>query len=179
MNIKKSARAEFTIKKIEDALIYLLKRKDYSHIFVKDICKVACINRSSFYAHFEDINDLMNKVEAKFSNSISKIFDSFPYTHQQFVKMFEFIKENQNFYLAYLKSHDNFMEQADILRFNKKLKDNILVTTTFSNATLFYHLAFFSAGIKALCKVWLLTGSKESPEDMAKILFNEYRRGDL
>lgn len=66
MNKISNMRAQATKDKIQRALIYLLKRKPFDQIFVKDICTIACINRSSFYEHYQDINDLMIKTEASF-----------------------------------------------------------------------------------------------------------------
>lgn len=40
-------------------------------------------------------------------------------------------------------------------------------------------MAFFSAGLKAICKVWLETGLKESPEEMSELLYKEYSNKDI
>lgn len=42
-----------------DALITLMKQKDFEKIKISDICEVALINRSTFYAHYEDKYDLL------------------------------------------------------------------------------------------------------------------------
>ena len=79
MNTKNNLRSQNTKKKIYDALMYLLKHKDFDHIYVKDICNVACINRSSFYEHYQDINDLMIQTEQFLSKNMAEIFKNPPY----------------------------------------------------------------------------------------------------
>ena len=56
----------------DEALIYLLEKKDIEYITVKEICNKAGVNRSTFYLHYESINDLldetMNYINKKFIN---------------------------------------------------------------------------------------------------------------
>ena len=44
---------------MNQAFIELLNKKDFEFITVKDICKKAGVNRSTFYLHYESINDLL------------------------------------------------------------------------------------------------------------------------
>ena len=37
-----------TAKKMNDALIRLLETKDYEYITIKEICRIASVNRSTF-----------------------------------------------------------------------------------------------------------------------------------
>ena len=43
-----------------NALIELMKDKTFEEIKVSDICNKALINRSTFYAHFDDKYDLLS-----------------------------------------------------------------------------------------------------------------------
>ena len=45
----------------DEALIYLLEKKDIEYITVKEICNKAGVNRSTFYLHYESINDLVEE----------------------------------------------------------------------------------------------------------------------
>lgn len=44
----------------------------------------------------------------------------------------------------------------------------------FGNKHIEYHIEFFRNGINAIIKMWLESGCKESPEEMAEILKSEY-----
>ena len=45
----------------DEALIYLLEKKDIEYITIKEICNKAGVNRSTFYLHYESINDLIEE----------------------------------------------------------------------------------------------------------------------
>lgn len=51
-----------TRKLIMDSFIELSGKKEFKDITVKDITTEAMINRATFYYHFEDIYDLLDKV---------------------------------------------------------------------------------------------------------------------
>lgn len=176
MNTFGNIRSEGTKEKIQKSLMYLLKRKNFNEIYVKDICKIACINRSSFYSHYEDINDLMMQTEKKLSKNIEDIFSNPPfYNEDSFIKMFSFIRENADFYKAYLTNHEgSFMAETDFKNFKLKIQQNSTAKQVYPENEIVYHLAFFSAGLNAICKVWLNDGMKETPEELAKIIQKEY-----
>ena len=44
---------------MNQALIQLLNKKDYDFITIKEICKKAGVNRSTFYLHYDNIDDLL------------------------------------------------------------------------------------------------------------------------
>lgn len=60
-NTKVDPRILRTRKLITDAFIELSSRKEFKDITVKDITTEAMINRATFYYHFEDIYDLLEK----------------------------------------------------------------------------------------------------------------------
>ena len=63
MNTKNNQRYKDSEKRIQDALMKLMEHPELEDVTVMDICKEAHINRATFYAHYEDIYDLMFKVE--------------------------------------------------------------------------------------------------------------------
>lgn len=178
MNRIDNIRTKQTKEKIKSALYYLIKRKSFNEIFVKDICTIACINRSTFYQYYQDINDLMIQTENDLSHSMSEFFVDAPYYNREsFIKMFEFIKENADFYIAYLKNNEgSFMAENDFKSHKNKIENNLTVKKDYKENEIVYHLAFFSAGLKAICKVWLSHGMIETPEQMADIIHNEYSK---
>ena len=172
MQNHKNPRSSATKEKIYYALMTLLKTKKFNDIYVKDICAEAGINRSSFYEHYRDINDLMIKTEEKLSSGISEIFNkSENFDRRCFIAFFEFICEHRDFYYAYLTYNEyTAMGQADFVKYlnsaqNQSEKDDDVQ----------FHMAFFSGGLQAICKAWILTGMKKTPEQMTDIIFEEYK----
>ena len=60
--VKTDPRVLRTRKFIMDSFMELSSQKEFKDITVKDITTEAMINRATFYYHFEDIYDLLDKV---------------------------------------------------------------------------------------------------------------------
>ena len=69
LRIIKSKRALY------NALIHLMKKKTFEEIKVSDICNEALINRSTFYAHFEDkyslLSSMLDNLKQQFINELN------------------------------------------------------------------------------------------------------------
>ena len=171
MERQKNSRAAATKEKIYNALTYLLTHKKFGEIFVKDICTVACIHRSSFYEHYQDINDLMIKTEKALSDGIAEIFKgAHNFDRKCFTELFEFIGKHSAFYGAYLNNEEErIMGRTDFIKFVETAK------TSKRTSDLEFHMAFFAGGLQAVCKAWILSGMKKTPEQMADVIFDEYK----
>ena len=66
-----------TASYMDEALLVLLEKKDYEFITVKEICQIAGVNRSTFYLHYEKMDDLLeetvNYVSNKFNSKLKNI----------------------------------------------------------------------------------------------------------
>lgn len=58
---KSESKYFHTALRMDEALIALLEEKDLEYITVKEICRQAGVNRSTFYLHYETIADLVNE----------------------------------------------------------------------------------------------------------------------
>lgn len=176
MNVKNNSRYKMSSDKIESAFLSLILNNKYENITISQICKKANINRSTFYCHYDDINDLIIKIESKFAKGMANIFNyGTRQTHQAFVEMFTFIKENKYFYNAFLNIPYATLAETnikiDILKHIGSSGNYDKSKTT----DIFYRASFFGAGIKEMCRLWLQFDCKESPEEMACLLLDEYR----
>ena len=109
-----------TAKKMNDALITLLETKEFEYISIKEICHIANVNRSTFYLHYSNMNDLLEetieslnlsfnshfKSKENESTIISKenIEDLLLINDDHLIPYLNFIKENKNIYKV-LKNH--------------------------------------------------------------------------
>ena len=50
-----------TAIKMDQAFLELLEKKDFAYITVKEICHEAGVNRSTFYLHYETLDDLLKE----------------------------------------------------------------------------------------------------------------------
>lgn len=65
-------RIKKTQTAIKNAFIELRSKKALEKISVKELCAAACINKSTFYSHYEDIYSLSEALEIETVNSIIK-----------------------------------------------------------------------------------------------------------
>ena len=70
---KTESRYFYTAKLMDEALLLILEKKDIEFITVKEICEKAGVNRSTFYLHYDSINELfeetINMLNEEFKNS--------------------------------------------------------------------------------------------------------------
>ena len=63
MNKKDNQRSRITKMLMKQAYMALLNEKKTDKISVKDICERSEINRSTFYLHYAEPNDLLIEIE--------------------------------------------------------------------------------------------------------------------
>lgn len=68
-------RIERTQRDLSNALLLLLRNKNINDISVIDLCNKANINRSTFYAHYHNIREILDDLETEFLNEFN-IFKS-------------------------------------------------------------------------------------------------------
>lgn len=61
--MKTDARVRYTRMRIREAFLGCLEKKQISKITVKELCDMAEINRATFYKHYADPFDLLQKIE--------------------------------------------------------------------------------------------------------------------
>lgn len=87
---KMDPRVLRTRKLIMDSFIELSSKKEFKDITVKDITTEAMINRATFYYHFEDIYDLLEKVlsEVLSINLDSNLFEEYEQNEESIMSIF-------------------------------------------------------------------------------------------
>ncbi len=171
MNTPNNKRKRESMERIEKAFIELLQTKVLSEITVSDICKSAGLNRTTFYANYTDIYGLADTIRDRLESNLSELYKNEivqGFNSNDYLKLFQHIKNNQIFYRTYFKlGYDN--------NYKIFIYDVVLAKEHFQNRFIKYHMEFFKAGITQIIKMWLKNGCKESPEDMFEIIKSEYR----
>ena len=92
-------RIEKTERGIKNAFIELRSKKPLEKITVKELCEMACINKSTFYSHYKDIYDLSDSMEDEVVRSITNSI-----SHPEYImeRPAEFTRE---LFLAYLSQN--------------------------------------------------------------------------
>ncbi len=117
MDEKMDLRTKMTIQLLTDALFKLMQQKKFEEISVKEICKEAQVNRSTFYNRFEDKHQLLAQL---FKELQDKFTQNFPENKRKkpskeyylyiFEQMLKAMKEHKAFY------EHNFISRGDYIR---------------------------------------------------------------
>ncbi len=173
MNTPNNKRKRDSKDKIEKVFVELLQGREINDISVTDICKKTKLNRSTFYANFLDMYDLADKIREKLEIEVDNLYKEEKekkYNSNNFLKLFENIKENQIFYRTYFKL--NMDKNTKLSQYEY---DHHLAKTIYDDKYIEYHIEFFMAGFNAIIKRWLFNGCKETPEEMNEIITSEYK----
>lgn len=99
--IKIDKRVKKTKKVLLDSLTTLMKEKKVNKITVTELTSLADVNRSTFYLYYNDIFDMVDKVETEIIKNFSNAFEEFSTkdaTYENrlsfFTYVFEFVKDN-------------------------------------------------------------------------------------
>lgn len=184
---KKGSQYFNTAILFDEAFIHLLEKKDIEYITVKEICHKAGVNRSTFYLHYESINDLveeaMSYINKKFINYFnvdSKDFiNKIEYSSLEDLKLIEkryltpyltFIKDNKKIVRA---SFQNPKGMSSFIKYNH-LKKYVLIPILdrfhVSQKERNYLIAFYIHGIIAIIEAWINTDCKDSINDIESII---------
>ena len=168
MNTPNNKRKRDSQEKIEKTFLQLIQKKNITEISVSTICEIAKLNRSTFYANYIDVYDLVEKVKTRMADEFAEfqISQNSEQNPTGYLNMFKHIKENQIFFKTYFKLED--ISLSPITQYNIEMAN-----TFYNNEHIDYHIAFFRAGLNAIIKKWLNNDCKESPEEMVEIITSE------
>lgn len=164
-------------EKLIDAFFSLLTIKDFQSINISELCNLAKVHRTTFYAYYDNLLELLedakNYAIQKFLNKkITKNseddFLSFPIL----IPYLNFIKSNKNLYIAYLNNSHAFEADKDFERIYQEvfLQDALRKYKDIDEWLVRKITEFFINGIVGLIKSWLQNGCKESTEQIAKVI---------
>lgn len=170
MNTKNNRRRRESVEKMEKAFVQFLQQKELNRISVSEICEMAQVNRSTFYANYMDIYDLADQMRAKLETEFSDLFSGHDAATEGSgaLRMFTHIRDNQLFYQTYFRLC--YDEKHALYAVDEKRAE-----AEFGSKNLKYHVEFFRNGINAIIQLWMAGGCQESPEEMAEVLRQEYR----
>ncbi|WP_379142528.1 TetR/AcrR family transcriptional regulator [Paenibacillus sp. sgz500992] len=169
---KTDPRVLRTRKLIMDSFIELSGKKEFKDITIKDITAEAMINRATFYYHFEDIYDLLEKVlsEVLLVNLNYDIYENDELNEEAFVRIFTAITNFQKSLSS--RCHRGYedtiariiREQLEFIFYKMLLKQN----KTEEDDALIINAVILSWGIYGASVEWRRNSKKISPEEFIK-----------
>lgn len=107
MNTKNNRKAKLSKEKIQNALLDIIKNKEYQ-ISIKYLCEVAKINRTTFYSHYDSIEDILYEMCGGYITKACDIFLDKTISYQERIKQsLMFLYQNGDFfYYTFNKLHN-------------------------------------------------------------------------
>lgn len=149
-------------KLITDALVALLDEKPLNRITVTDIVKKADINRGTFYAHYDNVSDVVTSMFQNAYGLITSTINELPrntdYDISAMLKELQSVMEQDfEFYKKIFSSDINMKVYEDI--------SNVLISYVYehelgisnvSHADFVFYTSFYSGGIIKLYRDWFV-----------------------
>lgn len=168
---------------MDEALLVLLEKKEYEFITVKEICEKAGVNRSTFYLHYQSIDNLLfetiEMINKRFNSSfdnkkinpqILKKEDLFLIDDNYLIPYLKFIKDNKNIYKLIHNNPYLFRKQQVFEKLYNELFSVILDKYGVKEEEKEYIFAFFSFGLVAVIQKWIENDCKEDIEKMVELM---------
>lgn len=176
-----------TALKMVKAFLKLLEEKDFEYITVKEICKYAGVNRSTFYLHYETIGDLLSEsvqyINEQFLSYFSiedmDIFcnikkadlnDLFLIKPEFLKPYLTFIFENKKLFLTSLSNADSLRLTESYDKMFTHILNPILDRFEIPENEKKYMITFYINGIIAVINEWLKNDCLDSIDFIIDII---------
>lgn len=177
MEDKKSTAVDRRIRRtrtlLRQGLIQLMATKDIKDISVKELSDLADINRGTFYLHYNDIFDMLEKMEDELFTEFNEILDrsltaevSSP--ENTLREIFAFLDRNRNFAKVTMGPHGDL---AFVNRMKELVKERIYNMPDLQKRQEdpIYIDSFILSGCIGVIETWLNHPTPKPPEEMASI----------
>jgi AcrR family transcriptional regulator len=183
MSSKLDRRKKYTRMVLKESLITLLKDKQISSVTVKELCELADINRSTFYSHYTDQFDLLNKIEDEILEDMNQTLGSYNFNEEEEAlqmteKILEYVAANRDVCQTLLSEHGDPQFQNKVMKITYEftMKNWVEIIKSDQKASEYISLYVGSGSIHVI-KNWLDNGMDMTPKEMAEIINNFTNNG--
>lgn len=171
---------------MDEALLQLLEKKDFDYITVKEICVKAGVNRSTFYLHYENMNELLQESLTYLFSRFKEKYDKMPIDNSnlstcpledlylitpKYIKPYlEFIKENKKIFLTAIVKPTVFSISTQYDAVYKAIFNPILSRFGVPEKERRYIMSFYISGMHSVIIQWVKGGCKDEIDFIAEFL---------
>ncbi|MCH5255176.1 MAG: TetR/AcrR family transcriptional regulator C-terminal domain-containing protein [Lachnospiraceae bacterium] len=172
---KKEYRSSIRSEKlIRNAFIELLQNKTLDKITVTNIADTAGLNRGTFYAHYTDIDMLIQSIEDEIVQNLCDLLSDVEYSNlladplPMFLKISEYLEQNQELIKALMSSRTTnpFINQLPDL-IAQQLASSENVDKEENSVSFEERCRFYAGGAGSLYMAWLRGTVSGSLEEVA------------
>lgn len=170
-------RTRYTEQVIENALMTLLDEKPVEKITVRELCSIAGINRSTFYLHYQDVYDLIDRM---YQSTIDEIIPDLivlePHTDSasrnlKIRNLLKAVYEKATWYRAVFEGKTGKDFLSDLYRRGiEELSSSGDRGLLADRKRVEYNLDFFIAGVVQVMRRWLRGDCSDPLEYIAELI---------
>ncbi|MEE0801192.1 MAG: TetR/AcrR family transcriptional regulator [Gemmiger sp.] len=183
MNSKGEANrsVRMTRRRLSEALVTLLLQKPVREITVRELTDLAKVSRGTFYFHYSDIYELMDRVEQDQIQELERLMDDIlprldeDSTPESLCMIYRYLDENDGICSALLGPNG---DPAFRRRLQSVIAEHCVGYIAPSDSVTpaqRYMVAFAVQGCFGSIDVWLENGKPETPEKLADITWQAVR----
>ncbi len=177
MNTAKNQLHRETENKLRDALLFYINEE--KEPTVGQLCERAGINRSTFYRHYADVFDLMEKTEKDIQQGLIDSLrgeDSFlmrlSVSPEALTPLIAYIGGNRHFYRIYMRKYGGVPLSETFNQFwEMKIVPCFRLHGIENETHMRYFFEYVKAGFMMVIGSWLNNGCQEPPGELAEILY--------
>ncbi|MEK4627981.1 MAG: TetR-like C-terminal domain-containing protein [Solibacillus sp.] len=182
-------RVKKTHESLQRALLILLKNKSLENISVAELCRIAEINRGTFYLHYKNVHGVFERYFTEIVKDL-KLSYEFPYDVTQdnisqltpeMIQIFHHVKKYESFYRIV------FDEKIPMIYYQKLFATIRSFILSFHNEhvqqmpekQIDYFVSYTANAIIGIILQWHHNNYEETPEQINQYLVNFIRFKDM
>lgn len=173
----KDRRVRRTRACLRQALIELLGEKELRAITVSELTQRADVNRGTFYAHYQDIFDMLEQTVGELFRDLVALLEGYDPNRLKgdltaiLTEVFQLVLKNQDIFLALIQQQglDTLFKPLSQVIYDKCLRewDGMYLLGDFTDTN--YYLEYLVSGVIGVVRAWAGRNFKESPQEMAAL----------
>lgn len=174
---KMDRRIRYTKHILQETMVDLLEIYPASKISVSMLCEKADLNRSTFYAHYENVPQLLEQMEHDAMSNLQDCITSHTEIYKEanleqiMVQILEYVSENTRLFRVLLGKNTGWDFNGVMINLLNTELTGIISPELGRNKVMFdYVIEFSVSGATSVIQHWLKKGAKESPKQMANII---------
>ncbi len=178
MNTKNNQRSRITRLLIKEAYMKLLKDTPLSKITVKSICQLAEINRSTFYLHYNEPDDVLSELEEETITEITSSLTHIGESHNDDVDTKHYLIDA----LKYLKKSDELLRPLILENSDPHFTERVLgITAQMINNSFNlegsgkeknYVFTYITGGSLAILETWMRSGYALTEVQICELIYS-------
>lgn len=177
-----------TARLMNEALLFLLEKKEYDYISIKEVCLKAGVNRSTFYLHYESMDDLLKESVENLTNDLFESYqkgmfekeklnsytldDLYLITPEYIIPYLSFISEHKKVFMVAISQPIMIKINHSFDKLYNEIFDPILERYQVDKDKRKYILSFYINGLHSIIIEWIRNGCKEDVKDISDLMIS-------